>query len=187
MFKPGSKDFPRRLDLSDGRVEMAHGAGARDMTQLIEELFLEAFDNLWLKPLDDQARLPRPNGRLVVATDTHVISPLFFPGGDIGTLAVNGTVNDLAMSGARPLYLTAAFVLEEGFPLKDLARIVASLARAATEARVPVVAGDTKVVERGKADGVYITTTGIGSVALDLNIAADRAQTGDRVLVSGPV
>jgi hydrogenase expression/formation protein HypE len=122
---------------------------------------------------------------MVMATDAHVVSPLFFPGGDIGCLSVHGTVNDVAMAGARPLYLSASFILEEGFPLADLQRIVASMAHAARVAGVPIVTGDTKVVEQGKADGVFITTTGIGLVPEGVNISGNRARPGDRILVSG--
>jgi hydrogenase expression/formation protein HypE len=122
---------------------------------------------------------------MVMSTDGHVIAPLFFPGGDIGSLAVHGTVNDVAMAGARPLYLAAGFILEEGLPLSDLALVVRSMARAANEAGVPVVTGDTKVVERGKGDGIFITTTGIGIVPEGIEISGDRAQSGDAILVSG--
>ncbi len=177
----------RALDLTHGRVELAHGGGGRAMAQLIDELFAAALGNPWLDRRDDSARLEPPAGRLVVTTDGHVVSPLFFPGGDIGSLAVNGTVNDLAMVGARPLYLTAGFILEEGFPLADLRRVVASMAAAAGEVGVAVVAGDTKVVERGKGDGVFITTTGVGVVDPGLDIGGDRARVGDHVLVSGPI
>ncbi|MDD3518221.1 MAG: hydrogenase expression/formation protein HypE, partial [Chromatiales bacterium] len=134
---------------------------------------------------NDGALLERPDGRLVVATDSHVVSPLFFPGGDIGCLSVHGTLNDVAMMGARPIALTAGFVLEEGFPLADLARIVESMGHAAREAGVPIVTGDTKVVERGKGDGVFINTTGIGVVADGVNPSGDRARPGDVILVSG--
>ena len=155
------------------------------MAQLIEELFLAAFDNDWLRAQDDCARLTVPTGRLVMATDSHVVSPLFFPGGDIGCLSVHGTLNDVAMAGARPLYLAAGFILEEGFPLADLQRIVTSMARAAQAAEVPIVTGDTKVVERGKGDGVFITTTGIGVIPAGVDISANQAQPGDAVLLSG--
>jgi hydrogenase expression/formation protein HypE len=128
-----------------------------------------------------------PPGRLVMSTDAHVVSPLFFPGGDIGCLAVNGTINDVAVMGARPLYLAASFILEEGFPLGDLARIVDSMASAASAAGVPVVTGDTKVVEQGKGDGVYITTTGVGVVVEGEDYAGDRARPGDRIIVSGSI
>ncbi|MDX1655627.1 MAG: hydrogenase expression/formation protein HypE [Candidatus Competibacteraceae bacterium] len=164
---------------------MSHGAGGRAMTQLIEQLFLAALDNPYLRALDDQARLPAAQGRLVMATDAHVVSPLFFPGGDIGCLAVHGTLNDVAMSGARPLYLSAAFILEEGLPLADLAQIVQSMAEASRRTGVPVVTGDTKVVERGSGDGVFITTTGVGVVDPALEIGGHRARPGDVILLSG--
>ena len=177
--------FSARLDLEQGRVDMSHGAGGRAMAQLIDELFKQALDNEWLAQGNDQALFSVPPGRLVMSTDAHVVSPLFFPGGDIGSLAVHGTVNDVAMSGARPLHLAASFILEEGFPLADLARIVESLARAAREAGVAVVTGDTKVVERGKGDGVFITTTGIGVVPEGITISGDRARPGDAILING--
>ena len=153
--------YVRPLDIKHGQVDMAHGSGGRAMAQLIEELFARALGNEWLAQGDDGAVLPHPGeGRLVMATDSHVVSPLFFPGGDIGCLSVHGTLNDVAVMGAQPLWLSAAFILEEGFPLADLARVVQSMAEAAREAGVPIVTGDTKVVERGKGDGVFITTTG---------------------------
>ena len=173
------------LDFVDGRVELAHGAGGRAMAQLIDELFVQAFDNEWLRQLNDQACFAVPAGRMVVSTDSHVVTPLFFPGGDIGSLCVHGTINDVAMSGARPLYLAAAFILEEGLPLAELRRIVQSMAQAAQDAGVHVVTGDTKVVERGKGDGVFITTTGVGVVPAGVEISGDRARPGDRVIVSG--
>lgn len=166
---------------------MTHGGGGRAMAQLIDELFLAAFDNELLRRQDDNAAFEVPAGRMVMAVDSHVVSPLFFPGGDIGSLSVHGTVNDVAMAGARPLYLSAAFILEEGFPLADLKRIVESMAAAAREAGVPVVTGDTKVVERGKGDGVFITTTGVGVVPEGVDISGDRARPGDKVLVSGTI
>jgi hydrogenase expression/formation protein HypE len=179
--------FSARLDLEQGRIDMSHGAGGRAMAQLIDALFKQALDNEWLAQGNDQALFSVPPGRLVMSTDGHVVSPLFFPGGDIGSLAVHGTINDVAMSGARPLHLAAGFILEEGFPLADLARIVASLAQAAREAGVAIVTGDTKVVERGKGDGVFITTTGIGVVPEGIEISGDRAQPGDVILVNGHI
>ncbi|MFC0712226.1 hydrogenase expression/formation protein HypE [Azorhizophilus paspali] len=169
-----------RLDLRNGKVEMVHGSGGRAMG-LIEELFARALRNEWLDQRDDQAQFELPPGRVVMATDSHVISPLFFPGGDIGSLAVHGTINDVAMAGVRPCYLAAGFILEEGFPLADLAHIVESMAVAAREAGVPVVTSDTKVVERGKGDGVFITTTGGGVVPPGLYLS------GDRILLSGSI
>ncbi|HEX6829038.1 MAG TPA: hydrogenase expression/formation protein HypE [Burkholderiales bacterium] len=179
------RGYVRPVDFKNGRVDMTHGSGGRAMAQLIEELFLRAFDNEWLREMNDQARFAVTAGRMVMATDSHVVSPLFFPGGDIGCLSVHGTINDVAMSGARPLYLSASFILEEGFPLSDLRRIVESMASAASHARVPVVTGDTKVVETGKGDGVFITTTGIGMVPDGVDISGDRARPGDQILVSG--
>ncbi|PJA32039.1 MAG: hydrogenase expression/formation protein HypE [Zetaproteobacteria bacterium CG_4_9_14_3_um_filter_53_7] len=172
-------------DIGKGLIEMSHGSGGRTSAQLIENLFLRHFDNVWLRAGNDFAAFDVPAGRMVISTDSHVVTPLFFPGGDIGSLSVHGTINDVAMSGAKPLYLTAGFILEEGFPLADLERIVASMARASREAGVPVVTGDTKVVERGKGDGVFINTTGIGIVPEGLNISGNRATAGDVIIVSG--
>jgi len=166
---------------------MTHGSGGRTMAQLIDELFVHHFDNDLLRQGNDQAAFDIPAGRLVMSTDGHVISPLFFPGGDIGSLSVHGTLNDVAMAGAQPLYLSAGFILEEGFPLADLERIVASMGRAAKSAGVPVVTGDTKVVERGKGDGVFITTTGVGIVPSGVNVSGDRARPGDAILLSGSI
>jgi hydrogenase expression/formation protein HypE len=165
----------------------SHGSDGRAMAQLIDELFVAAFDNPWLRQMNDQACFAFPPGRMVMSTDSHVVSTLFFPGGDIGCLAVHGTVNDVAMSGAQPLYLAASFILEEGFPLADLKRIVESMAVAAREAQVAIVTGDTKVVERGKGDGVFITTTGIGVVPDGVEISGDRARPGDKVILSGAI
>lgn len=177
----------RKTDLKNGRVDMSHGAGGRAMAQLIADVFLPAFDNEWLRRGDDQAVFDAPAGRLAMTTDGYVISPLFFPGGDIGSLAVHGTINDIAMSGARPLKLTASFILEEGFPLADLRRIADSMGAAARAAGVAIVTGDTKVVERGKADGVFISTAGIGVVPDGLVLSGDRARPGDAVIVSGSI
>ena len=180
------KDYVRPIDFKHGRIDMTHGAGGRVAAQLIDELFARAFDNEYLRQGHDGALLPLPTqGRLVMATDGHVISPLFFPGGDIGSLSVHGTVNDVAMSGALPLYLAASFIIEEGFPLADLRRIVESMAAAAREAGVSIVTGDTKVVEQGKGDGVFISTTGIGVAQPGLCIDGRQARVGDAVLVSG--
>lgn len=167
------------------RVEMAHGAGGRAMVELIDRLFRPAFANPALDAGNDQAVLDPPPGRLVLTTDAFVIAPLIFPGGDIGSLAVHGTVNDLAMAGARPLHLAASFILEEGLELDLLETVVRSMAAAARAAGVAIVTGDTKVVERGKADGLFITTTGVGVVADGVAISGDRARPGDAVLVSG--
>jgi hydrogenase expression/formation protein HypE len=178
--------YVRPLDIKHGQVDMAHGSGGRAMAQLIEELFARHLGNSYLAQGDDGALLPAPTeGQLVMATDAHVVSPLFFPGGDIGYLSVHGTINDVAVMGAKPLWLAASFILEEGFPLAELARIVESMAKAATEAGVPIVTGDTKVVERGKGDGVFISTTGVGVVAPGKALSGRQAQPGDAILVSG--
>lgn len=179
------KAYIRPLDLKHGRVDMTHGSGGRAMAQLIEELFAAALGNDYLGQGDDGALLPAADGPLVMATDSHVVSPLFFPGGDIGCLSVHGTINDVAVMGAKPLWLAAGFILEEGFPLADLARIVESMAAAAREAGVPVVTGDTKVVEQGKGDGVFITTTGVGVMRPGVALSGRHARAGDAVLVSG--
>ncbi|MDL2338586.1 MAG: hydrogenase expression/formation protein HypE [Pseudomonadota bacterium] len=182
------KDYIRPLDLKSGRIDMGHGAGGRAAAQLIEELFLQAFDNDYLRQGNDGAAFDIPDGhKLVMATDGHVVSPLFFPGGDVGCLSVHGTINDVAMCGARPLHLAASFIIEEGFPLADLKRIVDSMAAASRAAGVPVVTGDTKVVEKGKGDGVFISTTGIGVVARGVAISGANARPGDVVLLSGTI
>jgi hydrogenase expression/formation protein HypE len=180
----------RKMDLKTGRVDLSHGSGGRAMAQLIGEIFHEAFANEYLAQGNDQATFAAPapsGGRMVMTTDGYVVSPLFFPGGDIGSLAVHGTVNDVAMGGARPVALSASFIIEEGFPLADLKRIADSMGRAAREAGVPIVTGDTKVVERGKADGVFISTAGIGVVAEGLVLGGHLARPGDKVIVSGSI
>ena len=182
------KNYLRPIDFKHGHIDMTHGAGGRAAAQLIDELFAKAFDNEYLRQGHDGALLPLPTqGKLVMATDGHVISPLFFPGGDIGCLSVHGTVNDVAMSGAKPLYLSASFIIEEGFPLVDLKRIVDSMAAAARQAGVPIVTGDTKVVEKGKGDGVFISTTGLGIAPPGLCIDGRQAREGDAILVSGTI
>lgn len=157
------------------------------MAQLIHQVFARAFDNPLLNQGNDYAVLERPKGRLAVSTDTYVVSPLFFPGGSIGSLAVNGTINDVAMAGAQPHYLSVGFVIEEGFLLASLARIVDDMAATAEAAGVMVVTGDTKVVERGNGDGVFINTTGFGVVPDGVAPSGDRAQVGDAILLSGPI
>lgn len=179
------RHYTSPLDLANGRIDLSHGGGGRAMAQLISQLFVRHFDNHWLRQGNDQAEFAVAAGRLVVSTDCHVITPLFFPGGDIGALAVHGTINDVCMAGAEPLYLTAGFILEEGLPLADLERLVISMAAAARAAGVAIVTGDTKVVERGKADGVFITTTGIGRIPDGVRIAADGATPGCAILLSG--
>lgn len=180
------KAYRRKLDLS-GRVDLSHGAGGRAMAQLIAEIFHKALDNDWLRRGNDQSVFEVGAGRMAMTTDAFVVSPLFFPGGDIGSLAVHGTVNDIAMSGAQPLYLSASFIIEEGFSLADLARIAESMGAAARETGVPVITGDTKVVERGKADGVFISTAGVGVVSDGLDLSGDKARAGDIVLISGSI
>ncbi len=177
--------FPTRINMRKGKVDMTHGSGGRAMAQLIEELFVKHFDNDLLRQGNDQALFNVDPGRLVMSTDGHVVSPLFFPGGDIGSLSVHGTINDVAMSGAKPLYIAAGFILEEGFELSKLEEIVISMAAASKDAGVPIVTGDTKVVEKGKGDGVFITTTGIGLVPDGVNIAGNLAKPGDVVLING--
>jgi hydrogenase expression/formation protein HypE len=180
-----SKAYKRKLDIRNGCVDLSHGSGGRAMAHLISEIFHDSFRNPWLERGNDQAAFDVAAGRMVMTTDGYVISPLFFPGGNIGSLAVHGTVNDVAMAGARPLYLSASFIIEEGFALADLKRIADAMGAAARDAGVSVVTGDTKVVERGKADGVFISTTGIGVVPVGLDLSAEKARVGDRVLVSG--
>ena len=168
-------------------IVMGHGGGGKLSADLVEHLFQPLFANDALDVLNDQAVLNVNGGRLAISTDTFTISPLFFPGGDIGSLAVHGTVNDVAMSGARPLWLTAGFILEEGLEMDVLERVVRSMAEAAREASVLVVAGDTKVVERGHGDGVYINTAGVGVVMEGVDVGPSLARPGDVVLVNGTV
>src|SRR5271166_1528550 len=168
-------------------IVLGHGSGGRLTAQLVREFFLPAFDNPVLRKLDDQAVFDVGRARIALTTDSFVVTPLFFPGGDIGRLAVNGTVNDLAMSGARPLFLTAAFIIEEGLSFEDLQRVTQSMSQAAAEAGVAIVTGDTKVVHRGCADKLFITTAGVGLVADGISISASNARSGDVVIVSGPI
>jgi hydrogenase expression/formation protein HypE len=166
-------------------IVLGHGGGGRLAHKLFEQVFLPAFDNPALRARDDQAQVEIGGVRLAFTTDSFVVSPLFFPGGDLGELAVNGTVNDLACAGARPLYLSAAFIIEEGFARETLGRIVSSMKRAAERAGVQVVTGDTKVVQRGKGDGLFVNTSGIGLVPEGLRLTASACRAGDRILVSG--
>jgi hydrogenase expression/formation protein HypE len=167
------------------QIVLGHGSGGKLTADLIDKIFLPAFRNSVLDKLDDQAVVTIAGARLAFTTDSFVVTPIFFPGGDIGRLAVHGTVNDLAMSGARPLYLSAAFILEEGLAVDDLRRVVESMRAAAAEAGVQLVTGDTKVVNRGKGDQIFITTTGIGIIEHEVTISADRARPGDKILLSG--
>lgn len=168
-------------------VSLAHGGGGRLMQMLIEKMFLPAFANPTLELLHDGAVLAVNGARLAFSTDSFVVSPLFFPGGDIGSLAVHGTVNDLAMCGARPLALSMGFILEEGLPMEELWRVVQSIQQAAQAVGVPIATGDTKVVDRGKGDGIFINTTGIGLIPAGVEISPRRAQPGDVVLISGAI
>lgn len=170
---------------NDDIVVMGHGGGGRLSASLLSRVFLPAFGNDVLDALEDQATVEVGAGRIAVTTDAFVVRPIFFPGGDVGTLAVCGTVNDLVVGGARPKYLTAAFVLEEGLPIEELVRIVGSMRAACDRAGVKIVAGDTKVVDRGKGDKVYITTTGVGIVPPERRLSVASARPGDAVLVSG--
>ncbi|HEY2508772.1 MAG TPA: hydrogenase expression/formation protein HypE [Streptosporangiaceae bacterium] len=176
-----------RPRVREERITMSHGAGGKATQTLIEAVFLDAFRNPLLAPLEDAARLEVQGARLALTTDSYVVAPLFFPGGDIGDLAVNGTVNDLSMAGAVPLYLSSGFILEEGFPVADLSRITASMQAAAERAGVQVVTGDTKVVEKGKADGCYINTAGVGVIEHDRCLGVAQARPGDVIIVSGPI
>jgi hydrogenase expression/formation protein HypE len=177
----------RKAKLTDTVITLAHGAGGKATHNLIEALFLDAFRNPMLEALEDQAVATLSSPKVAFTTDGFVVSPMFFPGGNLGDLAVNGTVNDLAVSGARPMMLSAGFILEEGFAVDDLRRIVATMAVAAEVAGVQIVTGDTKVVERGKGDGCFITTAGIGVFERDVQLSAASARPGDAVLVSGPI
>jgi hydrogenase expression/formation protein HypE len=177
----------RRPKLRDELVTLAHGSGGKATRALVESLFAEELSNPLLEQLGDSALIEIGALRLAFTTDSYVVKPLVFPGGDIGELAVNGTVNDLAVAGARPLWLSAGFVLEEGFPVAELRRIAASMARATAAAGVNVVAGDTKVVERGKADGLYVTTAGVGVFAPGVELGPERVRAGDRVICSGTI
>lgn len=174
--------FPHNTEITVG-----HGGGGRLTQELIDRVFRPAFASAENDAQHDAAVLDAPGARLAFSTDSHVVSPLFFPGGDIGALAVNGTVNDLSMSGARPRWLSAGFILEEGLPIETLRRVAESMGAAAKAAGVAIVAGDTKVVERGKGDGLYISTAGVGTIEHSLMIAPSSVRAGDAVLVSGDV
>lgn len=168
-------------------IQLSHGSGGKMMNDLIARLFVETFDNPILRRRDDQATLEINGQRLTFSTDSFVVDPLFFPGGNIGELAVNGTVNDLCMNGARPLYLSTGFIIEEGLPVADLEKIVHSMQRAAQKAGVQIVTGDTKVVNRGKGDKLFINTAGIGIIEHKYRIGVDNLQPGDRVIINGAI
>ena len=185
---------PRRRSgkVRDARITLAHGSGGKAMRDLIDDVIVPQFANPLLAPLEDQARIALPllaalGNRLAFSTDSYVVDPLFFPGGDIGSLAVNGTVNDLAVSGATPLFLSCGLILEEGLPVDTLRRVVASMRAAAAAASVSIVTGDTKVVQRGAADKLFINTAGIGVIGRGIEIGAHRAAPGDVVIVSGTI
>ncbi|HEX7734633.1 MAG TPA: hydrogenase expression/formation protein HypE [Ktedonobacteraceae bacterium] len=183
------KNRRNKFYLRDTHITLSHGSGGKATHNLVEGVFGPAFANPLLDRMDDAATFTvgEQFPRLAFTTDSYVVNPLFFPGGDIGRLAVHGTINDLAMAGARPLYLSAGFILEEGFPLADLRRIVDSMACAAQEAGVAIVTGDTKVVQRGKADGLFINTAGVGTLHPNAHLGQDQMQPGDVVLLSGPI
>ncbi|MCK5553308.1 MAG: hydrogenase expression/formation protein HypE, partial [Deltaproteobacteria bacterium] len=176
-----------KLTRKQGKVTLDHGGGGRASRELVQGYFLPRFANPFLGKLDDSAVVDLPPGRLAVTTDCYVVDPIFFPGGDIGMLAVNGTVNDLSVQGAKPLFLSAAFILEEGFDLADLERILISMATASKEADVSIIAGDTKVVPKGKGDKIYINTTGVGLVADGVDISGSNAKVSDEVILSGSI
>lgn len=189
LFERVERARRRKHKFRDTQITLAHGSGGRAMHELIEGLFLDYFRNPLLEKLEDQAvfeiQSRGESTRMAFTTDSYVVDPIFFPGGDIGKLAVNGTVNDLAMSGARPLYLSSAFILEEGFSVEDLTRILASMRDAAAEAGVAIVTGDTKVVQKGSADKLFINTAGVGVLEASINLSSARAQPGDKVILSG--
>ncbi|MDQ2974444.1 MAG: hydrogenase expression/formation protein HypE [Acidobacteriota bacterium] len=200
LFERVEKARRRKHKFRDTQITLAHGSGGRAMHELIEGLFLEYLSNPLLEKLEDQAvfeigvsseRLAgstnnsQGKAKIAFTTDSYVVDPIFFPGGDIGKLAINGTVNDLAMSGARPLYLSAGFILEEGFPIEDLKSILASMRDAAAEAGVAVVTGDTKVVQKGSVDKLFINTSGVGVIESPVHLSASSAQVGDKVILSG--
>lgn len=173
--------------MNENRILLAHGAGGVLTHRLIREIFKEAFSNTHLDVLDDAAVFENHNGTLALTTDSYVIQPLFFPGGDIGRLSVCGTVNDLAMKGAKPLYLSASYIIEEGLEIAILKKIVTSMSTASREAGVTVITGDTKVVEKGKADGIFITTAGVGEILSGVNVSGRNACPGDKIILSGSV
>lgn len=178
-------DMSLKLNFKEN-VDLTVGAGGRAMYQLLNQLILKEFDNPILAQQSDQAVLPKLNGRLAFSTDSYVVSPLFFNGGNIGSLAINGTVNDLAMSGAKPLYISVGFIIEEGFPLADLKIIVETMAEEARKAGVQIVTGDTKVVEKGKGDGIFINTSGVGVIEDEVELKAEF-KVGDKIIINGSI
>jgi hydrogenase expression/formation protein HypE len=188
LFERVERARRRKHKIRETHITLAHGSGGRAMHDLVEGLFLDYFKNPLLEKLEDQAVF-ETNGakKIAFTTDSYVVDPIFFPGGDIGALAVHGTVNDLAVSGARPVYLSAGFIIEEGFPIEDLRTICGSMQKAAEEANVQIVTGDTKVVQKGSADKIFINTAGVGMIETEANISASRAAVGDKVIVSGTI
>ena len=188
MHNLNPEDFSCPLPIMEYEtIQLAHGSGGRLSAELVSRFFLPRFGNETLNRLEDQAVVDFPQGRLALTTDSFVVDPLFFPGGDIGDLAINGTVNDVCMSGATPLYLAAAFIIEEGLPMTTLHRVLLSMEKAAKSAGVQIVTGDTKVVNRGCCDKLFITTTGVGRVPAGANISAANLQAGDRIILSGSI
>ncbi len=188
MHKVNPEDFSCPLPIMEYEtIQLAHGSGGRLSAELVSRFFLPRFGNEILNRLEDQAVVAFPSGRLALTTDSFVVDPLFFPGGDIGDLAINGTVNDVCMSGATPLYLAAAFIIEEGLPMATLHRVLLSMEKAAKAAGVQIVTGDTKVVNRGCCDKLFITTTGVGQVPEGVNISAANLKVGDKIILSGTI
>lgn len=168
-------------------IQLAHGAGGKLSAELIDQFILPRFNNDILKQMEDQAVLDMPNGRLAFTTDSYTVDPIFFPGGNIGELAINGTVNDISMSGGQPLYLSVGFIIEEGFPLQDFHNILLSMENAAKKAGILIVTGDTKVVHKGCCDKIFINTSGVGVVPKDIHISASNLKVGDKIIVSGTI
>lgn len=188
MISDDGIDMDCPIPLADyPHILLAHGGGGKLMHQLIDGIFMQAFGSAELETRHDGAVIDPGNGRLAFTTDSYVVQPIFFPGGDIGTLAVNGTVNDLAMCGAKPLYLSAGFILEEGLPIKDLWRIARSMGDSAAKAGIKIVTGDTKVVDKGKGDGVFINTSGVGIIEHDLDIKPSSIMPGDSIIINGDI
>jgi hydrogenase expression/formation protein HypE len=178
----------KKKDINSKKILLSHGSGGKAMSSLIKELFLDKFGNPTLKELTDSAVLqPAGNKKLCFTTDSYVVNPIFFPGGDIGTLAINGTVNDLAVMGAKPLYISCSFIIEEGFPWKMLDIITGSMAKASKKAKVTIVTGDTKVVEKRSADKLFINTSGIGILQKNIDLSKNNIKTGDKILLNGEI
>jgi hydrogenase expression/formation protein HypE len=176
-----------RYPMDKDYIELDHGSGGEATSKLIRDIFLSRLDNKYLRTLDDSAVFDFHGSRLAMTTDSYVVQPIFFPGGDIGSLSIHGTVNDLSMQGADPIYLTLGMIIEEGFPVDDLKRIVDSISKASREASVKVIAGDTKVVPRGQADGIFINTAGLGILRNGIDVSCSNAKPGDVVIINGPI